>query len=81
MVLPPMYIDGPYGDVHFPCNIPPMLENLHGTKILTAVEGHVAPQDSKQVNSLTDSHTWIAAEHEEMESIANNKVICCTSPF
>lgn len=80
LVLPPThhgprYLDVPYGDVHFPLNIPPVLATLSDTKILDIVEGHVVLQISSQARSLPDADKWVVAEHEEMSSIERNKVI------
>lgn len=61
--------------------VPPMLASLYGTMILNDVEGHVIPQNSRKARSLLDSAKWIAAEHEEMHCIAQDKVLGRTSPF
>lgn len=71
----------PYGDVYFPLNMHPMLPNQSGTIVLHVVEGHVDSQISRQAKLPPDGDKRIAAEHEEMSSIEQDKEIGWISLF
>lgn len=70
-----MHLDILRRDLHFPRVTPPIVAKITGTIIMRGVDGHVDPQNSRQARSLSDSAKWIATEHDDIHSIADNNVI------
>lgn len=86
VVLPPhhegpKYLDLALAIVQFPPNLPPIPLTMHGPKDRNAAEGQFVPQISRQARSLSDADKWVAAEHEEVRFLADNKKIGRTSPL
>lgn len=59
----------------------PKLSSVQDAKVLNAGQGHVVPQNPRHVRYLPEVVKQVVAEHEEMQSIAGNKVMDWTSHF